>query len=98
MFTPDTNLGSAFDTGSSSNTSNGMNFVKLIHSLNQWLRLPCWRRKERTRDRVRQMIHDTLFSDGTGLPSSYSNEEIGHKTETIFGFVYSKSEPQPEPV
>jgi type I restriction enzyme R subunit len=46
-----------------------------------------WRRKERTRDRVRQMIHDTLFSDGTGLPSSYSNEEIDHKTETIFGFI-----------
>jgi type I restriction enzyme R subunit len=56
-----------------------------------------WRRKERTRDRVRQMIHDTLFLGETGLPGSYTDDEISLKAEAIFGFVYSQPEPHTEP-
>jgi type I restriction enzyme, R subunit len=50
-----------------------------------------WRAKEATRDVIfmRQTIYDFLFSDETGLPGSYSPEEIAQKTQVVFGHVYS---------
>jgi len=48
-----------------------------------------WRAKEATRDVMRQTIYDFLFSDETGLPGSYSSEEIAQKTQVVFGHVYS---------
>jgi hypothetical protein len=48
-----------------------------------------WREKETTRDGVRIAIHDFLYSEGTGLPiSSYSEAEVGIKTENVFLHVY----------
>jgi hypothetical protein len=48
-----------------------------------------WREKETTRDGVRITIHDFLYSEATGLPiSSYSEAEVGVKTENVFRHVY----------
>jgi type I restriction enzyme R subunit len=47
-----------------------------------------WRAKEQTRDDLRQAIHDFLFSDATGLPASYDDNEIAAKTEAVFAHVY----------
>jgi type I restriction enzyme R subunit len=47
-----------------------------------------WRAKEQTRDDMRQAIHDFLFSDATGLPASYDDNEIAAKTEEVFAHVY----------
>jgi type I restriction enzyme R subunit len=47
-----------------------------------------WRAKETTRDEVRQAIHDFLYSDATGLPESYGEDEISVRTEAVFAHVY----------
>ena len=47
-----------------------------------------WRAKEQTRDEVRQAIHDFLYSDVTGLPDTYGEDEISAKTEAVFAHVY----------
>jgi type I restriction enzyme R subunit len=47
-----------------------------------------WRAKEQTRDEVRQVIHDFLYSDATGLPGTYGEDEIFAKTEAVFAHVY----------
>jgi type I restriction enzyme, R subunit len=48
-----------------------------------------WRAKEATRDIMRQTIFDFLFDDETGLPDSYSSDEIAAKSQVVFGHVYS---------
>jgi type I restriction enzyme R subunit len=48
-----------------------------------------WRAKEATRDLMRQTINDFLYSDETGLPGSYSPDEIAQKTQVVFGHIYS---------
>lgn len=48
-----------------------------------------WREKETTRYGVHITIHDFLYSEATGLPiSSYSEAEVGIKTENVFHHVY----------
>lgn len=47
-----------------------------------------WRVKEGTRDAIRQSIHDFLFADATGLPESYTADEIGIKSHVVFEHVY----------
>jgi len=47
-----------------------------------------WRAKEQTRDEVRQAIHDFLYSDTTGLPAAYGEDEISAKTQAVFAHVY----------
>ena len=47
-----------------------------------------WRAKEQTRDEVRQAINDFLYSDATGLPETYGEDEISAKTEAVFAYVY----------
>ena len=49
-----------------------------------------WRATEGNRDRVRQLIYDTLFKDETGLPDSYDDGEIQASTEKIYQFVYTQ--------
>ena len=49
-----------------------------------------WRATEGNRDRVRQMIFDTLFKDETGLPDSYGDKDIQSVTEAIYAHVYSQ--------
>jgi type I restriction enzyme R subunit len=48
-----------------------------------------WRAKEQTRDEVRQAIHDFLYSDETGLPESYGDDEISAKTDAVFSYAYT---------
>jgi type I restriction enzyme R subunit len=48
-----------------------------------------WRAKEATQDVMRQTIFDFLYSDETGLPGSYSPEEIAQKTQVVFGHIYT---------
>lgn len=48
-----------------------------------------WRAKEATRDLMRQTIYDLLWNDQTGLPESYSPEEVTIKSQAIFNYVYA---------
>ena len=48
-------------------------------------RIRHWEQKQATRDQVKQTIRDFLYSDGTGLPESYSVDEITMKSDLIFG-------------
>ena len=48
-------------------------------------RIRDWQRKEATRDLVKQTIFDFLYSDETGLPASYSDDEITVKSNLVFG-------------
>jgi type I restriction enzyme R subunit len=47
-----------------------------------------WRAKENTRDDMRQGILDFLYSDSTGLPESYGDEEITARTDAVYQFAY----------
>ena len=47
-----------------------------------------WRAKEQTRDEMRQLIHDFLYSDATGLPESYGETEIDVKAEEVFAYEF----------
>ena len=47
-----------------------------------------WRAKEATQDLMRQTIHDFLYSDETGLPASYTLDEIEEKSNQVFAYVY----------
>ena len=52
-------------------------------------RIRDWQNKEATRDRVKQTIFDFLYSDETGLPTSYSEAEVTIKSDMVFGhFLY----------
>ena len=52
-----------------------------------------WQRKEATRDRVKQTIFDFLYSDETGLPTSYSFDEINSKSDMVFAhFLYQQQQ------
>ena len=48
-------------------------------------RIRDWEQKQATRDQVKQTIRDFLYSDETGLPESYSEDEITIKSDLIFG-------------
>ena len=48
-------------------------------------RIRDWEQKQATRDQVKQTIRDFLYSDETGLPESYSVDEITIKSDLIFG-------------
>jgi type I restriction enzyme R subunit len=56
-----------------------------------------WREKQTTRDGVRKVIFDFLFSEATGLPSAYSENEIGEKTEAVFRHVFEVYPVVPSP-
>ena len=54
-------------------------------------RIHDWQDKEATRDHVKQTIYDFLFSDETGLPTSYSEDEVEAKSDTVFAhFLYQQ--------
>lgn len=48
-------------------------------------RIRDWEKKQATRDQVKQTIFDFLYSDETGLPESYSEDEITMKSNLVFG-------------
>jgi len=62
------------------------------------LKIQQWREKEATRDAVRSTIYDFLYSDQTGLPESYSDQEIGEKVDAVFRHVYYAYPTVPSPV
>ena len=48
-------------------------------------RIRDWDKKHATRDQVKQTIFDFLYSDETGLPESYSEDEITMRSNLVFG-------------
>jgi hypothetical protein len=46
-----------------------------------------WREKEATRDSIKSEIKDWLWKD-TGLPESYTNEEISQKAEVVYEHIF----------
>jgi type I restriction enzyme R subunit len=73
--------------------------VELLAALKaEQLRVNQWRDKEATRDAVRARIFDFLYSDKTGLPESYSDDEIKAKSEDVFGHVFYAYPTIPSPI
>jgi type I restriction enzyme R subunit len=72
--------------------------VSLLKTLKaEKLRINHWREKESTRDAVRLAIQDYLWSDKTGLPVTYSDEDIQTKTEALFIHVFRAYPTIPSP-
>lgn len=61
------------------------------------LRIDHWRDKEATRDAVRQTIEDFLWSDETGLPETYTEEDISTKSDSVFMHVFRAYPTVPSP-
>jgi type I restriction enzyme R subunit len=63
--------------------------VELLVTLKaEKLKVDQWRDKETTRDGVRQLIKDFLWSDQTGLPADYDQTEVEGKAEEVYRHVY----------
>lgn len=61
------------------------------------LQIDHWRDKESTRDAVRLMIRDFVWSDATGLPvNTYTEEEVA-RHEVVFRHVYRAYPTLPSP-
>lgn len=72
--------------------------VSLLETLKaEKLRIDHWREKEATRDAVRLMIRDFLWSEATGLPAAYSDTDIQNRTEAVFGHVFRAYPTVPSP-
>jgi type I restriction enzyme, R subunit len=73
--------------------------VQLLNALKaEQLRVNQWRDKEATRDAVRSSIFDFLYSDKTGLPDAYTDEEIKAKSEDVFRHVFYAYPTIPSPI
>ena len=55
-------------------------------------RIRDWDRKQATRDQVKQTIFDFLYSDETGLPEAYSEDEITMKSNQVFGHFLTRQQ------
>jgi len=73
--------------------------IDLLNTLKEEkLRIDQWRDKEATRDAVRVMIKDFLWSDETGLPVNLYNEnEVAQKADDVFRHVYRAYPTLPSP-
>lgn len=72
--------------------------VDLLETLKvEKLRINHWRDKESTRDAVRMTIQDYLWSEQTGLPETYSEEDVRDKTEAVFVDVFRAYPTVPSP-
>ncbi len=72
--------------------------VSLLETLKaEKLRIDHWREKEATRDAVRLVIRDFLWSEATGLPAAYSDTDIQNRTEAVFGHVFRAYPTVPSP-
>jgi type I restriction enzyme R subunit len=73
--------------------------VELLSKLKEEkLTVDQWRDKEGTRDAVRSTIHDFLYSDKTGLPAAYSDDEIRDRSEKAFQHVFYAYPTVPSPI
>jgi type I restriction enzyme R subunit len=73
--------------------------VELLDNLKaEKLRIDHWRDKEATRDAVRVIIHDFLWSDSTGLPvDTYTEEDVASKAAEVYRHVYRVYPTLPSP-
>jgi len=72
--------------------------VDLIETLKaEKLRIDHWRDKEATRDAVRLTIQDFLWDDETGLPETYSEQDVQDKAEEVFVHVFRAYPTVPSP-
>jgi len=72
--------------------------VDLLETLKaKKLRINHWRDKESTRDAVRLTIQDYLWSENTGLPEIYSEEDVRDKTEAVFVHMFRAYPTVPSP-
>lgn len=73
--------------------------VELLSTLKEEkLRVDQWRDKEGTRDAVRSAIFDFLYSDRTGLPAAYSEDEIKDRSEKVFQHIFYAYPTVPSPI
>jgi type I restriction enzyme R subunit len=73
--------------------------VELLSTLKlEKLRVNQWRDKEATRDAVRSTIFDFLYSDKTGLPEAYTEDEIRDRSEEVFRHVFYAYPVIPSPI
>jgi type I restriction enzyme R subunit len=61
------------------------------------LRIDHWRDKESARDAVLLTIQDYLWSENTGLPEAYSEDDVRDKTEAVFMHVFRAYPTVPSP-
>ncbi|NJN82675.1 MAG: type I restriction endonuclease subunit R [Caldilineaceae bacterium] len=52
-------------------------------------RVQAWWERSFSQNHIRVTIHDFLYSDLTGLPSSYSEEEIQTKAKAVYAYLFS---------
>jgi type I restriction enzyme R subunit len=72
--------------------------VDLLKTLKtEKLRINHWRDKESTRDSIRLTIQDYLWNEQTGLPKTYSEEDVRDKTEAVFMHVFRAYPTVPSP-
>jgi len=60
----------------------------LVNLKAEKLRIDNWREKEATRDSIKVEIRDWLWKESTGLPESYTEEEIAQKAEVVYAHIY----------
>lgn len=61
------------------------------------LQIDHWREKESTRDGVLLTIRDYLWSENTGLPEAYSEDDVRDKTDAVFRHVFRAYPTVPSP-
>jgi hypothetical protein len=57
------------------------------------LRVDQWREKKARRDAVRLAISGLLYSDKTGLPAVYADQEVKALSEGVFQYVFMRIQP-----
>lgn len=73
--------------------------IELLATLKaEKLRVDQWREKEATRDAVRQTISDFLYSDETGLPAVYTDQEVKALSEGVFQYMFYAYPTVPSPL
>ena len=72
--------------------------VELLKTLKaEKLRIDHWQDKESTRDAVRLVIRDFLWSDSSGLPEKYADKEVQDRAEEVYRHVYRAYPVLPSP-
>ena len=72
--------------------------VELLEGLKaEKLRVHRWRDKESTRDAVRIAIRDFLWSDQTGLPECYTEDDVQTRSDEVFRHVFRAYATVPSP-
>jgi type I restriction enzyme R subunit len=61
------------------------------------LKIDHWREKETTRDAVLSTITNFLWSDQTGLPDSYTQEDVENKSRDVYRHIYNAYPTLPSP-